>query len=831
MNKLTKVLSVFLLAGAIGTGVAGAAGCVHNHTFGNDLEAKDANQHGYHATCGHDVWKDLEDHKDTTGDNKCDDCGYELTETPDVGSQLIIAKEVEGLIVEGVTGGDVQLSKDKTSHSIDKAEIHVYGETAEGKGSEIPSAYLDIKLTNPAGTAITEWSGLKENGTYNITVKVINAKMEEGAEATIEDLVANVSINVKNAVVDGSLKAKEGGTFTQVQGADTISSTWEFEVERENGDKQDVPAANVTISGLNTNTVGEDKEATLSYTIEGKTVTGTVKYTITKDESKVSQSFALNPAELTAEQKDKLKTEDVSVQNGRFVIQATSGEVADHTGSAPEYEGKYLAERIKMGGKYDGDNAKRYIQIKVDGAATITVYGYANSGTAGQGAAGRYLSLYENVTFEPKASDETKKVAKGTGLVGERQDTKQKENTTHVWEVTEAGTYWLVCEEGDVCITYVQVDQLVASGEGVEEIPLGGEKKLVKLSTKTVTKDYKQTFTVNAPFTVNELEYSFEGIYYNTVTADKVEEKKVTEGLTYWLGETQLTVGETPLTALGEQTITVKVNGETAVATYKIVVESAVEGITGITASVKSSVNTQVDTADAKLTLNKSDIEIALVGTNENASVTSYTVKYKAKDAEDTTAVEITESAELGVGEYVLLVSATVTDSVASKSADFNATCELNVTKKLEDGELSAVTVTFEAESPFSPVLSLTGNTVSSVTCDTTEGQLRAQSGLGCYNTKGTSISSNKFNRRYITINLKQAGTYTITVTAKTSAAGRHVAIAENTDTMVTVSSTEVGNGSFTDTIFENVVISGTTLLIGSDANIDISQIIITPVA
>ena len=79
-KKLTKVLSVFLLAGAIGAGVAGATGCVHSHTFGKDLEAKDGSQHGYHATCGHDVWKDLEDHVDVDENGKCDGCGVDLTE-------------------------------------------------------------------------------------------------------------------------------------------------------------------------------------------------------------------------------------------------------------------------------------------------------------------------------------------------------------------------------------------------------------------------------------------------------------------------------------------------------------------------------------------------------------------------------------------------------------------------------------------------------------------------------------------------------------------------------------------------------------------------------
>ena len=96
MNKLTKLLSVFLIAGAIGAGFAGVAGCKKNnacnHIYG--VQGEDNGDGTHKLTCtkckegtaGHT--KD-EAHKDTDNDGNCNVCGakmngdekeYEVTE-------------------------------------------------------------------------------------------------------------------------------------------------------------------------------------------------------------------------------------------------------------------------------------------------------------------------------------------------------------------------------------------------------------------------------------------------------------------------------------------------------------------------------------------------------------------------------------------------------------------------------------------------------------------------------------------------------------------------------------------------------------------------------
>lgn len=108
MNKLTKLLSVFLIAGVIGTGVAGVAGCkkdkdddqtnieqpggdenkpgtggnennptTHTHTYGE--EGTDLGNGKHKLVCtgcdaGTEGHEKIEDHKDEDNNNKCDVC-------------------------------------------------------------------------------------------------------------------------------------------------------------------------------------------------------------------------------------------------------------------------------------------------------------------------------------------------------------------------------------------------------------------------------------------------------------------------------------------------------------------------------------------------------------------------------------------------------------------------------------------------------------------------------------------------------------------------------------------------------------------------------------
>lgn len=695
MNKKTKLLSIFLLAGVIGVGVAaGVTGCSKKHTHEWSETYVEVDGKHYKTCSGCDELLDEHDAAyDDQFDTTCNHEGCDVTRAV----PYKVAADVTGLIIEGVDDTDVELSSSKTSHTIDKSAIHVYFDKSGTKGDEVPAANLVLVLKNGDGATVTSWENITNGDEYHIYASLTGAAMASGATTSIDDVTGTVTVVISNPVKANSLAVKDvsGLIITQAQSVtNEMTSTWTYEVTLANGEKMDVPADEVTIGGLSTVKITDSGIATLTW---GE-ITGQQAYTITANPEKVAQSFALNFGTLTAAQKTALKTGDVSVQNGRFVIQATSGEVADHRGSAPEYDGKYLAYRLKMGGKYNGDNAKRYIKITTDGEALITVYGYANTGTAGTGDANRYLALYKNVTYGPKEEGSDKEVATASDIVGERQNTKQKENSKHEFVVSEAGTYWLVCEEGDVCITYVQVDQLVAQDAGVEEISLDSTgSELIKLSVNTQTQDYKQAFTVGDTFTVNS-EYTVNGIYYNPVTMERKPDSDLTSTVTYWLGETQLTPDTTQLTAslfttLGEQTITVKSGSETA--TYKIVVESAVSGVTGITAQIAATVNPELSGSSDKLTLNKSDISAAIVGENANATVQITSVKYAAKGSEEKT--EISDSVELAVGEYVIYVAATVTDTNASTTAQFETTIALTVHVTPTEGELTNVTWTVDS--------------------------------------------------------------------------------------------------------------------------------------
>ncbi len=93
MNKLTKLLSVFVIAGAIGTGVAGVAGCKkttpHKHSYTYTVDTEDATKHNGTCECGKDpIVKEAHvDNKnnetDAAGqDGKCDLCGAPTSQTP-----------------------------------------------------------------------------------------------------------------------------------------------------------------------------------------------------------------------------------------------------------------------------------------------------------------------------------------------------------------------------------------------------------------------------------------------------------------------------------------------------------------------------------------------------------------------------------------------------------------------------------------------------------------------------------------------------------------------------------------------------------------------------
>lgn len=718
MNKLTKLLSVFILAGAVGAGVAGVAACKkddgdgsgHKHNYEYiQIEGNDQKHTVHCKNDGHEGGDTQEDHHWVNG--KCDKCDYSK---PAEG--VVAPAGATGIMTEWEGGlTDVELSDTVKTTSIDLSKLKVYYKIGSGKGAAVPVDNYQATVSKD-GNIIETLTELKQ-GHYEIEVVLTGVKKSDGSTAnwdTIDEMT------VTNPVKAGSLAVKTGATLAQVQSVqDKMTSTWTYEVTLANGDKQDVPAADVTISGLNTNTVSESATANLAW----GTITGTVTYKITENANLRVQSYAANMSVFSSQTTDEAFTDvktliDNKEDGSGTLLQVVPGNKAKFSSGTAETEDKYLTRRVQFGGgTYTQAGAiqtnKRYFTLKTEGPAKLTVIWNTN------GSAGRGIKVYSKTALGEGGIDAT--TSSSEALFSEvAVDTEIKQS---VITLNAAGEYYITtANDGDVYFFYFQVDTEFED-PAVTNVQLeDGEAKLAKLSVKSATADYKQTFTVGSNFSVSE-EYSFEGTYA-TVNTGKKTKQTFTTGLTYWLGEVQLTIetvlSDVLITTLGEQKVTVKYNEETVTGSYTIVVESAVSGVTGITASV-SGLTTELENADATATLNLSNIQAVITGTNANATVEITSVKYKVKGADDSTLVAITagNAAQLGKGDYVIVVVANVTDTVANKNADFETTCELSITVA---GEIQDIKYTISAEDV--STVGSTASTVENTLLDNSDGKI-----------------------------------------------------------------------------------------------------------
>lgn len=117
MNKITKLLSVFVIAGAIGTGIVGAVGCKptptpegHTHSYGQTGE--DLHNGKHRLTCstceeGTEGHTKDEAHVDANNDEKCDVCQADMaSEDPNAITKVEIKADKE----EGIAGDVINLS-------------------------------------------------------------------------------------------------------------------------------------------------------------------------------------------------------------------------------------------------------------------------------------------------------------------------------------------------------------------------------------------------------------------------------------------------------------------------------------------------------------------------------------------------------------------------------------------------------------------------------------------------------------------------------------------------------------------------------------------------
>lgn len=841
MNKKTKLLSIFILAGVISTGVAvGATGCKkHSHNWSDEYTVQ---ENGKHAKTCDGCSELLDEHAgewtndaDTTCDH--DGCDVTRTVTPPAADYVVDAA-VTALKITGVEAATIQLNNtDKKSHTIDKSAIKVYFMKGSTQGDEVPAANLSLTLLDGSNKPVTTWENITTGGTYKINAKLTGAKMATGATVDIDDVIDTVSITIVNNVT--GLELKTGATLKQKKGqpATTMTSTWNFQKVYQNGDKVDLTASDVEIGTIDTSNVGTGK--TVTVTLKGTTITTTVTYEIEENDQihVVSNAYVFGDSDVGSATDKEFKQGETTV----FKVISKSGSVS---ASEAEYTDgtvhKKFYYRYTFGGgsfaegSYAANSNDRYWDVTTEGAATITVYFASGGSLSAAGATfwgdtergiavfGGEWGSYDSMT-----------------LIGKKFAPNDNQVYALTVDVSAAGTYHIAtANNGDMRLYGVQVDTTIEEPGADVTLPTATVPKEFKLKVNDTEEDgtTKKTLKVGRPFN-DFIEWIESGtvVNWNPVTGDVTETagtQDQLESATFKIKGVDILPNDTITTdMLGTNVeITITIGGLST--THKVTVETAIAGITGITAGLKDDAKAglEVDTDEDTFTLTPDMVEVKTKETVDGATIDASSIEIWYNDGEQD--VQITDSHEFAPGTYTITVKARVQKGT-DKTDLLETTFEFEVTVKLAEGQLGPVTITFDSE--YSPVLSKTDNTVTSVTADTTGGSFGMSGTDAVYKTGGTSVSNSKFNRRYITVNLKEAGTYTITVNAAAAGddtGGRHVAIAPDTDTDVTVGTNAyTAKDAYGDTVFENVVITGTKILIGADASVNIKSITITPVA
>lgn len=235
MNKLTKLLSVFAIAGAIGTGVAGLTGC-HKHTYSDDWTPDGANGHYHEATCKHtDKHTDTVPHGEANEQGKCPDCGYQL-KTPDNPTPTPTPTPTPG---EEVKATDVEITSS--------------GATKVGVTKTLVAGLTPANATEAAKWEITEGATL---ATINESTGELTAGSEVG-EVTVKVTVGTVSSTKKIRIVkdeEGLFYITSAAELEKVRTTASLSGTYKLacDIDMDGvtlGATKAVLAAGVTFDG------------------------------------------------------------------------------------------------------------------------------------------------------------------------------------------------------------------------------------------------------------------------------------------------------------------------------------------------------------------------------------------------------------------------------------------------------------------------------------------------------------------------------------------------------------------------------------------------------
>ena len=201
MNKLTKLLSVFVIAGCIGTGIAGAAGC----------KKPSNNEHTEHK------WS-YTDNKDGTHDATCDGCDEKIDNQAHVwgpGDKCVCGAEKPTQTVDkGIVSVTISAEGDKKSikgNGVDSVKLSA---TVEVKADQAKTVTWRIEDANGEAVTDTEVASLvdgvftaKVAGNYTVyATSTVDDEVDDYYDITVERVARYDTIKAlgDKVVVDSS---------------------------------------------------------------------------------------------------------------------------------------------------------------------------------------------------------------------------------------------------------------------------------------------------------------------------------------------------------------------------------------------------------------------------------------------------------------------------------------------------------------------------------------------------------------------------------------------------------------------------------------------------
>lgn len=198
-KKITKLLSVFIIASAIGTGTfVGLAGCsnndpVHEHTAATTWE-KDANKHWHNCTDNDGAKLNEGDHVyDNDQDTTCNTCGYERQVTPPA-TATVTGVTASASKTEATAGETIELTA-----------------TVSGTGDYNKTVTWAITEGADKATLAGDTLTVNKAGTVKVQATSVGDPTKKSAEIAITVTEAELDLAVE---ISGPTTVAEGGQIT-----------------------------------------------------------------------------------------------------------------------------------------------------------------------------------------------------------------------------------------------------------------------------------------------------------------------------------------------------------------------------------------------------------------------------------------------------------------------------------------------------------------------------------------------------------------------------------------------------------------------------------------